>query len=157
MDMAQLARSEVYEKYSHDLIRFATGLAGPDDGPDLVSAAMLSVLWSQSWDQVQNPRAYLYRAVLNEARKSYKTAMRRAGAEARAAVPAGGTPARDVEPEILEAVGSLSVRQRAVVFLAYWEDLRPAEIARRLDLSESTVHRYLSRAESRLRRLLHDR
>ena len=56
--------------------------------------------------------------------------------------------------EVLAAVAGLSVRQRAVVFLTYWEDLRPAETARRLGLGESTVHRYLARAEAKLRRLL---
>lgn len=157
MSMGQLARSDVYEKYSHDLVRFATGLVGPDDGPDLVSSAMLNVLWSPSWLSVENPRAYLYRSVLNEARKNHRKRMKRAGAEARAA-SAGDVPAPvDVHPEVLQAVGSLSPRQRAIVFLAYWEDLTSAEIARRLGLSEGTIRRHLSRAEIRLRRLLDER
>lgn len=157
MGMGQIARSDVYEKYSHDLVRFATGLVGPDDGPDLVSSAMLNVLWSPSWIQVENPRAYLYRSVLNEARKRHRTRMKRAGAEARAAASPDIVAMGEVHPEVLEAVGSLSPRQRAIVFLAYWEDLTSAEIARRLELSEGTVRRHLSRAETRLRRLLDDR
>jgi RNA polymerase sigma factor (sigma-70 family) len=46
------------------------------------------------------------------------------------------------------------VSQRAVVFLSYWEDMRPAEIARTLGVSEGTVHRQLARGEARLRRVL---
>ena len=42
-------RSEAYEKYSDDLVRFATGLAGPTDGPDVVSTAMVHVLWTSNW------------------------------------------------------------------------------------------------------------
>lgn len=159
MGMAQDPRSTVYEKYAADLVRFATGLAGPDDAQDLVSSAVVKAMWSPSWEQVVNPRAYLYQAVLNEAKGSYRKSMRRQAAEARAAMTSNrgteGPSASFVDPEILEAVGELSPRQRAVVFLAYWEDLRPVEIARRLGLGESTVHRHLDRAERRLRGMIH--
>ena len=142
--------------YAPELVRFATGLAGPDDAADLVSSAMVKAMWSNAWSDVRNPRAYLYRAVLNEARHSYKRSMRRGIAEAKAAVPAGvDSHASRVRPDVLSAVSDLSMRQRAVVVLAYWEDLSVAEIARRLHLSESSVHRYLDRAEQRLRRELH--
>ena len=151
-----MTRSEVYEKYGDDLVRFATGLVGPSDAPDVVSTAMVNVLWAPSWDSVRNPRAYLYRAVLNETHRHHRSRMRRRATEARAADSGTTNPMLDVRPDVLDAVGRLSVRQRAVVFLAYWEDLRPAEIARRLDLSEGTVHRHLSRAETRLRRMLDD-
>ena len=151
-----MTRSEVYEKYADDLVRFATGLVGPADGPDLVSAAMMKVLWSQRWESVESPRAYLYRAVLNEARREHRSALRRRAVEARAAGPGTALAPPEVRPDVLDAVGQLSARQRAIVFLTYWEDLRPAEIARRLGLSEGTVHRHLSRGEARLKRLLHD-
>lgn len=45
----------------------------------------------------------------------------------------------------------LSARQRACVYLAYWEDLGAAEIADCLGIGEGTVKRFLSRARSRLR------
>ena len=155
MDMTALTRAEAYEKYSDELVRFATGLVGPTDGPDLVASAMVNVLGMESWESVENPRAYLYRTVLNEAKRNHRKTMRRRATEIRAASHLGASNLPDIHPEVLEAVATLSFRQRAVVFLAYWEDLRPAEIARRLHIGESTVHRHLSRAEARLRRLLH--
>ena len=155
MGMTALTRAEAYEKYSDELVRFATGLVGPTDGPDLVASAMVSVLAMQRWDSVEKPRAYLYRTVLNEAKRSHRKTMRRRAGEIRAASHLGASGLPEVRPEVLDAVAKLSFRQRAVVFLAYWEDLRPAEIARRLEIGESTVHRHLSRAEARLRRMLH--
>ncbi len=155
MDMTGLTRAEAYEKYSDELVRFATGLVGPTDGPDLVATAMVNVLAMKSWESVENPRAYLYRTVLNEAKRNHRKTVRRRGGEIRAASNIGVSDLPDIRPEVLEAVAKLSFRQRAVVFLAYWDDLRPAEIARRLEIGESTVHRHLSRAEARLRRMLH--
>lgn len=155
MGMTPLTRAEAYEKYSDELVRFATGLVGPTDGPDLVASAMVNILSTKNWESVENPRAYLYRTVLNEAKRNHRKTVRRRAGEIRAAVQLGATSLPEVRPEVLDAVARLSFRQRAVVFLAYWEDLRPAQIARRLEIGESTVHRHLSRAEARLRRLLH--
>ena len=156
MGVGSLTRAEAYRKYSEDLVRFATGLVGPSDGPDLVSAAMVNVLASRSWETVQNERAYLYAAVLNEARHHHRLTMRRRASEVRASTSGEASAPPEVRPDVLEAVGRLSVRQRAVVFLTYWEDLPPAEAARRLGLSPGTVYRNLARGEARLRRLLHD-
>ena len=82
--------------------------------------------------------------------------MRRRAAEMRGASPGSIDPLSSIRPDVLDAVGRLSVRQRAVISLAYWEDLRPVDIVRRLGLSEGTVHRSLSRAEARLKRMLHE-
>ncbi len=154
--METLTRSEVYEKYADALVRFATGLVGPADGPDVVSEAVLKVLWSPGWDSVENQRAYLYKAVLNDARRYHRSSMRRRASEARVAAESSSHHVALVRPDVLEAVGRLTVRQRAVVFLTYWEDLRPVDIARRLGLSAGTVHRHLARGEARLRRLIND-
>lgn len=154
--MTTLTRAEVYEKHADELVRFATGLVGPSDGRDVVSAAVVSAMWSPHWDGVVNERAYLYRAVLNEARRLRRNAMRRRATELRAAGGERTYAIPEVRPDVLDAIGRLTVQQRAVVFLAYWEQMRPAEIARFLDLSDGTVHRHLARAESRLRRILYD-
>ena len=149
------SRAEVYGKYADDLVRFATGLVGPADAPDVVADAMVKVLWSPRWDDVVNPRAYLYRAVLNESHRHHRSTMRRRAVEARAS-SVGSNVMVEVRPDVLDAVSRLSLKQRAAVFLVYWEDLTVAQTARRLGLSEGTVHRNLTRAERRLGRLLDD-
>ena len=54
-------------------------------------------------------------------------------------------------------MAELDVRSRAVLFLSYWADLTPDEIAPLLDISASTVRRDLVRAQRKLRRKLDDR
>lgn len=44
--------------------------------------------------------------------------------------------------------------QRSTLMAYYFEELSPAEIARRQGVHRSTVHRTLRRAEARLRRFL---
>lgn len=154
--MGTLSRAEVYEKYADDLIRFATGLVGPSDASDVVAAAVVRALWAPAWSSVKNQRSYLYKAVLNEVRMRHRATMRRRVRELRALdhPPVHYSP--EIRPDVLEAVGRLTPRQRAVVFLVYWEDQTPAQVARHLGLSEGTTHRHLRRAESRLRRMLYE-
>ncbi|HSM01324.1 MAG TPA: RNA polymerase sigma factor [Acidimicrobiia bacterium] len=154
--MTTLTRAEAYEKHADELARFATGLVGPHEARDIVSSAMVRVLWSKQWPTVDNPRAYLYTAVLNEARMHIRASSRRRANEARAGHGGGLQHLAEARPDVVQAVGQLTVSQRAVVFLAYWEDLRPADIARRLGLSEGTVHRQLRKGQARLRRMLHE-
>lgn len=144
-----------YRKHADDLTRFATGLVGPADAADVVSSAMISCLWSPSWAGVRDPRAYLFRAVLNQARSMGRTEGRRRLREQKAYVQSGNQPV-EPRPEVLSAVASLSVRQRAVIFLTYWADLRPVEIGELLGISDGSVRRHLSRARRHLREVLHD-
>ncbi len=146
---------EIYRKYSDDLVRFATGLVGPFDAPDVVTDACLRAFGAQSWPTVANHRAYLYRSVLNQARSHHRSTLRRRVRELRAAAPeVAASP--EVDVDVLAAVDKLSVQQRASVVLTYWEDLSPTEVASRLGISEGSVKRHLSRARSRLKELLHD-
>lgn len=141
---------ELYAKHAEALTRFATGLVGPSDAADVVSDAVLRCLASDRWLEVRDPRPYLYRAVLNQARQSHRGALRRTAREARVAPPTAVEPP-EVRPEVLEAVARLSLRQRAVIVLTYWEDLEPAQVAIRLQIGEGSVRRHLARARARLR------
>jgi RNA polymerase sigma factor (sigma-70 family) len=150
-----MSNEEIYRKYADDLVRFATGLVGPFDAPDVVTDACLRSFSVPGWTGVANHRAYLYRAVLNHARSHHRSTLRRRLRELQAAVPEASSPP-DVDVDVLVAVDRLSVRQRAVVMLTYWEDLSPGEVAARLGISEGSVKRHLNRARSRLREQLDD-
>jgi RNA polymerase sigma factor (sigma-70 family) len=148
--------AEVYGKYAVEITRFATGLVGPSDAADVVSAAVLGCLSSGRWPAVDDPRAYLYRSVLNQARMTHRGSLRRAARELRTAGPEELVVPEKL-PEVLAAVARLSLRQRAVIMLTYWDDLDPGAIAAVLGISEGSVRRHLARARARLRELLHDR
>ncbi len=151
--MGVMTEEEIYRKYADDLVRFATGLVGPFDAPDVVTDACLRAFRTSGWDQVANHRAYLYRTVLNQARSQHRSTLRRRLREMRAATPDIAVSA-EVDVDVLAAVDKLSVQQRASVVLTYWEDLTPAEVATRLGISEGSVKRHLARARARLKELL---
>ncbi|HZD22203.1 MAG TPA: hypothetical protein VE569_02205 [Acidimicrobiia bacterium] len=113
----RLADAETYEKYAGELVRFATGLVGPDDAADVVSGVFVKVLGTRSWPDVDEQRAYLYQAVLNEVRMRHRSTMGRRAREMRAAgtrqesvaligfFNTGEAPCDPVDPVSLELVG----------------------------------------------------
>lgn len=146
---------EIYAKHADDLLRFAMGLVGRSDAGDVVSAAVLRSISSKTWPDVRDHRRYLYRAVLNQARNEHRDRQRRWAKQLRAAMDEQRSMP-DYRPEVLAAVRRLSLRQRAVVVLTYWDDLHPTDIAHRLGISEGAVRRHLARARSKLREMLHE-
>jgi RNA polymerase sigma-70 factor (ECF subfamily) len=151
--MGEMTDEEIYRKYADDLVRFATGLVGPFDAPDVVTDACLHIFRSKGWGNVTNHRAYLYRSVLNQARSHHRSTLRRRIREMRTASSEVAIPV-NVDVDVLAAVDKLSVQQRASVVLTYWEDLTPAEVGSRLGISEGSVKRHLARARARLKELL---
>jgi RNA polymerase sigma factor (sigma-70 family) len=141
--------ADVYARHAPELVRFATVLAGPSGADDLVASAVLKAFTNPGWSGVQNQRAYLYRAVLNEARQEGRANVRRIRREQLAAVP----ERRDsphVRPEVLAAMRRLDARQRAIVFFTYWHDRTPVEIADDLGVHVRTVQRELAAARQQL-------
>ena len=102
---------------------------------------------------VANPRAYLYRAVANRAYDLKRSRVRRWRRDLAAVGPASATQPDDFS-DVRRAVARLSVTQRAVVYLAYWEDQPERAIAEHLGLSPGSVHKTLERARDTLRKAL---
>lgn len=151
-----------YRAHAPELMRFATALVGPQDAADVVGDAMAKTLGARQWSSLDNPRAYVYRAVYREAMSWRRAAARRRD---RATADAGhlGAAERVVEPSdssdadrVARAIRGLSTQQRAVVFLAYWEDRRIDEIAGVLRTSDGSVRKQLARARAALRIALDD-
>jgi len=152
-DKRAITDEELYSECADDLVRFAVGLVGRSDAQDVVSAAVVRSISSKSWPTVSDRRGYLYRAVVNQAHNEHRDRQRRWAKELRAASKGVGQ-LPDYRPEVLVAVRNLSVRQRAVIVLHYWEDLAPSTIGVRLGISEGSVRRHLARARAKLRRTL---
>jgi len=141
--------ADVYARHAGELVRFATVLAGPSGADDLVASAVVKAFTNPGWPGVQNQRAYLFRAVLNEARQEGRASARRLRREQLAAAPerSDGPPVR---PEVLAAMRRLEPRQRAIVFFTYWQDRSPDEIADELGVTVRTVQRELASARQQL-------
>lgn len=149
-----------YRAHADELTRFATGLVGGGDAQDVVANAVAKTLAARDWSTLDNPRAYLYRAVYREAMSWRRLAARRAvrhSADAeRLSSMDRAVPAESPEHDshVAAAVARLSARQRAVVVLTYWDDRSIDEVAQVLGTSEGTVKKHLARARDSLRSLL---
>lgn len=145
-----LTDEEVYAKYADELLRFAATLVGPSGAEDLLSSSVLKAMTSPGWDAVTAHRAYLYRAMVNEARQLNRATTRRLAREARAVGPEEFAPF-GLRTEVLAAIGELSVQQRAVIFMTYWLEYSIEEVADSLGLSQRTTERRLESARTTLR------
>ena len=145
----------VYRENARRLMVLAAALVGPSDAEDVVAGVLARVVGRPSFAAVRNPGGYLTRAVVNEARALHRTTSRRRSREARYALVDSRTAATDTsDPQILEALRRLPVRQRTVLVLVYWADLSPGAVAAELRISEGSVHKHLARARATLRREL---
>lgn len=145
---------QTYRRLSEDLTRFAAGMVGAHDAPDVVANAVARCLRA-NWSGIDNPDAYLYRAVYNEATGLRRRFARRTGLSRR--IPRAETTAHPSEPDVdnrllvAQALTTLSPQQRAVVVLTYWNSLPVPAVATHLGLSAGTVKKQLARARAKLR------
>lgn len=148
--------AKLYEHHAPRAMKFAHVLTGHDDiAGDLVQEAFVRVVARRRRGEAE-PEAfdrYLRTAIMN----LWRSKLRRRKLErrhSRAESRAHGVPFPDVETSdsLWQAVGKLSPRQRAAVYLRFYEDLPAASIARQLDCSEGAVRSLLTHALQKLRR-----
>ena len=143
--MSVQGNTEVYAKYRDELLRYATALVGPNDAEDVVSTVVLRTIRRRRLDQLENPRGYLLKAVLNEAR-----GLGRRRNHSRLPDELEQVAPPDLV-EVLDALWQLPVRQRAATYLYYWESAPVVEIAETMGIGSGTVKRYLHLARRRLK------
>lgn len=144
-----------YQRHVAALAHYATVLVGPDDAMDVVNEAVTATLARGSLVGVDDVRAYWFRAVANTAAGWHRSNVRRRMRETRVSAFSNSavgeaTTAADAQ----RALSSLSVQQRAVVYLTYWHDWEPARVAVTLGVSEGTVRKQLGRGRGQLREVL---
>ena len=142
-----------FRDHAAELTRYATAINGPSDADDVVADAFAAAFASPKWPTIEDRRAYLYQAVLNQVRSRHRSAHRRRRRELAARDHAERSDV-GVRPEVLAVMNSLTTRQRAVLFCLYWLDLDADATAQRLDLSIRTVQRDAQTARRHMKALL---
>jgi RNA polymerase sigma-70 factor (sigma-E family) len=143
-----------------DLLRTAYLIVWDEgEAEDLVQECLLKV--ARRWPRVrrmEQPRAYARRILVNLALDGARgRAQRRRELEPEAPTSlfaADPLPALEVRAELLQALGQLQQRQRAVLVLRYFNDLTEAQVAEVLGCSPGTVKSSASRGLARLREAL---
>lgn len=145
--------AKIYLELRFELTRLATALVGPSNAEDVVSKVIIRVLERPGGlAGLREPRPYLVKAVINEARTRFRTSKRRAATtvfiddELVATSP-------DLK-EVLSIVATLPPRQRAATYLVYWEGHTPTSAAGLMGCRAATVRRYLFLARQKLAEVL---
>jgi RNA polymerase sigma factor (sigma-70 family) len=139
---------QVYRDHRLPLVRLGFLLTGSrEDSEDLVQSAFATA--SAHWYEIEQPLAYLKRAVVNQASDLHKRRARERGRPA----AEGVTEIPEVD-ETWAILQRLPHKQRMVVVLRFYEDLPLLEIAGLLDRPPATVRSDLRRALGRLRKAL---
>lgn len=144
---------DLYQTHAKSLIGYASTLVGPSLAEDLVADAMVTVFERVDLAAMANPRAYLFTCVLNQARSDARRDAARRQRERFVGRRDGAAPPPTIADE-LGVLAVLSTRERAVIYLTYWEDLTVGDVADHLGLSDGTVRRYLARARAKIRKEL---
>ena len=106
-------------------------------------------------EEVAHRTAYLRTAIVNGCRDRARSAGR-ADAGWRRLRVIHEVSSMDKPSELLDAVGRLPYKQRAVLVLRFWADLREGEIAEIVGVRPATVRSITSRALEQLRKELPD-
>ncbi len=150
------AFAEFVVAQTQPLLKFARALTGnPHDAWDLVQEALVRT--GERWDrEIAQPAAYVRTVMVHLNIDRIRRLRRELPAFAphdhprHSAAPfdAGET---GIGAELLDALATLSPRQRTAIALRYVEDLDVATIATRMRCSQGTVKSQLSRGTARLK------
>ncbi len=133
------------------LYRTALAILGdPQEAEDAVQDAFLTYL-EKAPPHLDNPAAWLLRVLVNGCKSRLRLSWRQV-------VPLPDTLPAPTPPqrEELEELWQLSPADRAALHLYYYEGYTTDEIARMTATAPATVRSRLSRARSRLKKLLSD-
>ena len=156
-DVDAQARDAQFDSYvagcSRRLLIVAAMLVGRHEAEDALQDALISLY--RRWDKVMaadNPDAYVHRSLVNA---SLQLLRRKRRIELPPALgPSGFDEAIGDRDQTLQVLATLPPRQRAVLVLAFYEDLGEAEIAQAMGCSRGTVKSQKSRALRTLRERL---
>jgi RNA polymerase sigma-70 factor (ECF subfamily) len=149
---AELSELEaLYRQRFPHFVRVGTALLRDEDrAVEAVQEAFAAAVRARRSFRREGPlEAWVWRMVVNEARKAKRLARESLDDSAAA-------PATEESSPIRTAIAQLPERQRLALFLRYYADLDYRSIAAALDVSPGTVGASLNAAHATLRRLLQE-
>lgn len=160
----EVSRPEVPSRESFDeFVRSRSGALGrtaflltgdAHHAEDLVQSALAKA--AVHWHRVDDPEAYVRRALYHQAVSWWRLRRRRPGEVLVDALP-DPLAVRTVDPDVRivlgQALARLTAKQRAVLVLRYYEDRTEAETADLLSVTVGTVKSQTRHALRRLREL----
>ena len=158
--MKRMSREEFalfYHRTAPALRRYLARIAAPADlADDLLQEAFIRLIHAAPAGEAQC-RAYLYRTATNLVLDHFRAARReRIGLAFWKRWQPVAAATRDPGSGVERAFQQLSVRERALLWLAYVEESTHAEIAAALGLGEKSVRVLLFRARRRMESLLQE-
>lgn len=153
-DVSQaIEESQLFEQLYQPLRRFAAVVAPIEVDPDdLLQEAVSRVLRKHRLTDLEEPKAYLRRTMVNIAANQVRHFVRTRRAVSR--LVAGTGPGGDEYPSDLSDLMELPPRERAVLYLSEVEGYRYAEIGLMLECSEAAARKRALRARRRLHAVL---
>lgn len=151
--------ADVFAAHHAEALRLAYLLTGDRHrAEDVVSDAFVKVYRRWRRGGIDQPRAYIRRAVVNEANSRFRRlAVERREAEKRSGDQRGTRAADEQvvdEALLFAALQMLPQRQRTAVVLRYYNDLSEADTAALMGVSVGTVKSTVSRGLNRLRAIV---
>ncbi|ESQ80367.1 RNA polymerase sigma factor [Asticcacaulis sp. YBE204] len=163
-------QSREWEAFSHLLVRYTPAIRNylarrtrsPSEADDLTQEVLARVLKRAESGPIDNVEGYLFQAAANLLRESGRRNTLRNAAQVIEIQPEllegedAQTPerilmGRDAVRRVKAALNELPERTRAIFILSRFEDMKGAEIARRLGISASAVEKHMMRALAHLR------
>lgn len=138
--------------HQNTLYRAALAILGDaHEAEDAVQDAFLRCLEKgPEFESPAHEKAWLLRVTVNGCKSRLRSPWRRRTAPLLDTYPASGPE----EQSLMEAIGALPARDRAVLHLYYYEGYQTAEIAEMTGWREGTVRSRLTRARAKLGALL---
>ncbi|HUG09299.1 MAG TPA: RNA polymerase sigma factor [Acidimicrobiia bacterium] len=147
--------AKAYQELRFELTRLATALVGPSEAEDVVADVVVRVLERPGGlSGLKDPRPYLVKAIINEARSRFR---KRKRVDDRPVRNEEDPPAADYRDQLVEVVSTLPPRQRAATFLVYWEGHTSVSAAELMGCRPATVRRYLHLAHRKLEEMIDER
>jgi RNA polymerase sigma-70 factor (ECF subfamily) len=161
LDMDEDTFRAFYDRTARPLWAYLARMTGDTHAADdLLQEAYYRLLrTSVAWGGDAHRRAYLFRIATNlvrDKRRRAKSAIERPDAGESAGVAAAGNVAEDAarRTDVRRAMARLRPRDRALLWLAYAQGQRHAEIAQTLGVKTGSIKLLLFRARRRLAGLL---